>query len=299
MQDWRRQKREALLGPLASLPVSRASFAADVQAYLQRVTAMPTYGQRAQHLGCWLEALGRDRTRASITTADVERVMQDWLRAGLAPATVRKRRVSLLAVWHRLDGRTASNPVRESVAPPEPKPEVRGLDYPTITRILQHMPESKTKTRVQIIAWTGLPPGMVKQITPADIDWRAKTLRTRPRRKGAGVAATELPLLPQAVTALRALDRAGAYGPFATPAAARSWHRACRRADVVPIRLYDLRHSYAVLIYRTTGDLATTARLLLHSTTRMTERYARGATGDVDRAALRLVVGHLKGRKRA
>jgi len=283
MRAWIQAQRATHQAPAPA----RGSFGADVAAYLPRVTALVSYDQRRKQLGMWLHALGADRPRASITTADVDRVIQGWLLEGLAAGTVRKRRMVLLALWHTLDGRQAPNPVRASLCPREPKPEARGLPYETILRVLAAMRPSTSRLRITVLAWTGLPPGMLGQVQPADLNLEARTLRVRPRRKGAGVEARTLPLLPQAVEAFRAFDAAQAYGPYSIPSCNSVFVRACHRTrPVVPgVSLYDLRHSFGTMLYRVTKDLATVARFLLHANVAMAQRYAAGALQDVDRAA--------------
>jgi integrase len=283
IEAWRAQTKAVR----AVRPIGRGSFSADIRDYLKRVSAMPTYGQRKQHLQLWLDALGAERPRGLITAAEIDEVMQGWLNAGTAPATVRKRRTALLACWNRLDGKDRPNPVRGSHAPPEPRPHARGLGYDRIRQVLAVMPASKTRARLAVMAWTGLPPSILQAITPADVNLKAKTLRVRPRRKGAGSDARVLTLLPQAVAALREFDRLNAYGKFTSAPMGVSFHRACRKLDppLEDVKVYDLRHSFLTLLYRTTHDLATVARFGLHSSLSTTARYALGAVGDVDREA--------------
>jgi integrase len=294
LQKWRTDQRVKYAG----VEVNAGSFAADIRDYLSQVSAMPTYRQRAAHLELWARALGRDRSRASITTADINRVLNHWLKTpskpakgakgrpsaptGIAPATVRKRRTALLSLFTTLDGEDAQNPVRASVNPRPPKAEARGMDYATIARILDAMPESVTKRRVAVIAYTGLPPALLETIRAGDVDLRAGTVRVQPRRKGAGVEAATLELTPQGIEAFRAL---GVYGRFAVEAANKSFQRACKRVDVLGVTLYDLRHSFGAHMYRVTKDLSTVARFLLHASLTTTERYAKSAMREVDRDA--------------
>ena len=91
------------------------------------------------------------------------------------------------------------------------------------------MPSSRGKLRITVLAWTGLPPGMLAKVQRDDLNLDAQTIRVRPRRKGAGVEARTLPLLPQAVEAFRAFDQAQAYGPYSIPSLNQVFVRACRR----------------------------------------------------------------------
>lgn len=291
MRAWLKVQRDTY----RIVKADRGSFGADIAEYLTRVTALVTYGQRKKQLDRWAHELGADRPRRTITTADIDRVLQGWLVAGLAPGTVKKRRMVLLSMWHTLDGKQAPNPVRASASPREPKPEARGLSYETIQRILDAMPPSGGKLRIAVLAWTGLPPGMLGKVQPDDLNLPEKTLRVRPRRKGAGVEARTLPLLPQAVAAFQAFDRANLYGTYSIPSLNQVFVRACKRTSppVAGASLYDLRHSFGTMLYRVTKDLATVSRFLLHANVAMSQRYAAGAMQDVDRAAAELAGKHL------
>ena len=96
MRAWIKQQRYTY----ATVKAARGSFAADVTDYRTRVTALVTYPQRSKQLAMWVAALGADRPRRTITTTDIDRVLQGWLLAGLAPGTVKKRRMVLLSMWN-------------------------------------------------------------------------------------------------------------------------------------------------------------------------------------------------------
>jgi integrase len=86
------------------------------------------------------------------------------------------------------------------------------------------------------------------------------------RRKGRGTHTTRLPLVPQAVAALREFFDAKAERRFSTSSARQSFRRACQayvkqmavkdpkeaqRLDAIlkGVRPYDLRHSYLTMTY--------------------------------------------------
>lgn len=267
--------------------VTEGTFGYEVADYLTRVSAMTSYAQRAAHLALWVQALGPERPRETITTAEIDRVIQRWIVAGLAPRTIRKRRMSFMSMWNTVDGKDAPNPIRLSQCPREPKDEARSLDYETIQQLFDLMAPSSSKTRLLVMAWTGLPPGMIGKIERADLNLTAKTLRVSPRRKGAGVEARTLPLLPQGVEVMQQFDREKLYGPFNPHSLNALFHRACKKhtPPIEGFRAYDLRHSFLTMLYKVTGDIATVARFALHANVAMSQRYTMGANFDVDRAA--------------
>lgn len=275
------------------------TLAADIEAYLRRVHAMPIIKQRTAHLALWLQALGRDRSRRSITTAEIDVVLQGWLSSGLAPGTVRKRRTALRSFFSKMDP-AKINPVKGSTNPKDPKAEAREINYLALEAAIAAMPErsvkrgatpqaSLSKIRARVIAYTGIPPGLLKTIQAHDLSLTYRTVRVGVgRRKGDGVEARTLELNAEGLAAFTAFDAANAYGPFATEALNRSFKRGCKKVGIDPrtVHMYDARHSFLSQVYRVTRDLATVGRLGLHAEgSKATARYAKGANAEVNRAA--------------
>lgn len=294
----RRAWRDAQIATTIPPPAS-GTFAADVVRYLAlpEVAARPTVDEIRTQLQRWVHTLGADRSRHSITTEDVEAVLQDWLRT-LAPATVYHRRSTLRSFFKRLDKR--AGPIEGTTCPAHYRPVDRSVPFETLTRILDAMPDERfirtgirrpsfAKLRVAVILHTAIPPAELMKLRARDFDREAAIVRMPWRDKGAGTPAHRLELSPAGVAAFIALDAAGAWGSFPEEAVTHSFKRAARKvcgADT-PIRLYDLRHSLGADAYEATKDLATVGRLLGHVPgSIVTSRYALGAHAAVDRAAV-------------
>lgn len=289
MQDWRAAQRRR-----AAVPSRRGTLADDVDAYLATVRHMPTYAERKKHLEAWVDALGGDRRRATITTAELDAVLSDWLTRPrsatnpkpLSPVSVRHRRTALRHLYRRLDGRSAPNPVAETRRPPDPPAQPRAVPLDHIRRMLLHLRPGKTRARLLVILATGLPHAAVMEISPKDVDAERAVVRVPARRKGQGAAARLLPLHPAALAAFREMARTQAWGAFSQGGMRSLVHKACDAAKVPRFTPYQLRHTAGTVIYQKTGSLDTTARLLGHSTTKMTSRYTLEAHLDVDREAM-------------
>jgi integrase len=297
MRDWRDDQVERFGG----VRTTAGSFGADIETYLGRVSAMPSYKQRAAHLELWARELGRDRPRRTISTEEIDIVLQGWLEER-APGTVRKRRTALQSFFAKMNGKKSRevNPVKAAENPIAPKPEARGIDYFRIAAAIAAMPTQRdtkkglaprlslSAIRARVLAYTGIPPGILKRVLPTDLQFTAGTVRVVPRHKGAGVEARTLPLTAEGLEAFKEFHAANAYGPFATESLNRSFKRGCARAGLDPrtVHLYDLRHSFLTALYRVTRDLATVGRLGLHAEgSKVTARYAKGADQAVDVAA--------------
>lgn len=286
------------------------SFREDADTYLKLVRAMPSFDDRAYRIRQWVEAFG-SRPRASITATEIRSVLEGWRQRGrfdggqLSPASLNQRRTALMHLYTVLDGRSAANPVKDVPAlPEEAGDQIRAQPIRVWYRLLARIgrrkwktrraknrgtPQrlSKTRARLRVMLWTGLPHAQIMKLEPQDIDWTGPRIRVSRRRKGKGHAAKWLPILPPAVTALKAFARAEAWGPFSQSAMhsalarARSdentWRRRFQRVPLPPIRSYDARHSFGTLIATLTTDERAIQDLMLHGTPRQTRRYTGGA----------------------
>lgn len=277
------------------------SLAAAVATYERRRASLPTLKQRLAHLAIWRHELGGARSLRSVTSGEIETILESWAAAGLAPATVKKRRTALQSLFVALFGKRGFNPVRATPIPKEPKAEARQIPRDAIERAIAAMPRyrstkpgappvlSLAPLRAQVLATTGLPPGLLKRVQPHDLVLVAPcSVRVGGRHKGGGVEARTIPLTAAGADAFRAFHAAQAYGPFATQSLNRAFQKGCKAAGLDPraVHLYDLRHSFLTDLYRATRDLATVARFALHAAdSKMTARYAQGANRDVDQAA--------------
>jgi len=260
---------------------------------------MPTYAQRADHLTLWLDALGRTTLRAAITPSDIRAVLQQWATAGLAPATLNKRRSALMHVWSVLDGKGARNPVRDvpKFAVPDPLP--RGRDPHEVDTLLRAAPHCRSRAVCRLMLWTGLRPEEVRRLQPDDVDLEQGILVARTAKGG---RARVVPLTSQARDAWREFLAVRAYDPehprVKTPKRKPPGHvphaaplnRWLQQHTGIPtLRVYDLRHSYGTALARRQTRLDVIGALMGHSTLELTRRYTLAAvTPDAATATHRL-----------
>jgi integrase len=313
MQAWRDQRRAELVLEKGRKP-SSGTFAHDAIRYLQAVKALPTFQERQFHILEWVQVFGV-LPRHRITPADIRRQRDLWLTTPrkvkgkmlppLAPNTVNKRLRALSNLWTVLDGKRAENPVREVPEALEAHAPPRAIPYPLIERILNALPDlgrapkgekrptaSQTKARLLVMAWTGLPPKVIGQIRPEDVQPADGTVRVWGRQKGTGTRGAILPLLPEALEAFQLMADTHAWGPYSASSVRKSFARACAKVkgelvkEGVPVgqagvldtlRPYDLRHSFATVALRQSGNLRGVSRLLLHADLRTTLRYTEAA----------------------
>lgn len=282
-----------------------STFAEDVATYLAQVQTMPTYRWRSDDLDRWLAVLGRSRSRASITSSVIRAQLERWRADGYAASTVNHRRTALMHLWTVLDGKSAPNPARDvprySTDPAPPA----ALSPAAVRALLAAMPESQTKARLLVMAWTGWPQAQLTRLEPADIAWN-KAVYVRGRKKGRGVPGVWLPLLPAAWRALRLFKRYGCWGTFSTSSMRAAFRRAAEkvaknpklskalRAEVADVTPYQLRHSFGTLIAGVTQDDRAVQTLMLHADIRQTHRYTSATVDPRTAAAVGRVRRHLQ-----
>jgi integrase len=214
-------------------------------------------------------------------------------------------------------------------------PGGRAVDYELIARVLAKMPDvgqsanghgkrarkdaiprpkvNKTKLRLTLMAYTGLPPQLITEIQPkvdVKLNLDPPELRVRPRKKGGGTDPRWIELNPQGAEALRACIEHGAMGDFSRHAAYKSWMAAAvkvieeqiangedpmrhemgpqtrtrngktvTRTVIKPlVRPYDLRHSFITKSLKDAdGNLPGVQHAAIHSTPQQTMMYGEGA----------------------
>ena len=286
-------KERLTLKKAGALDVERESatadtLRADAATYLSTLTGRHK-ADADDILTHWVTAFG-DRHRDAITAVDVRQQLAAW---GKAPSTLNHRRQVLSSLYKSLNGANGYNPVREVPKVRERYDTPRSLSYSVITAILDQMGPTQSRARFAVMAYTGLPQAQMAQLTPADVDLKAKTVRVSPRRKGKGSPGRTLPLSPQAVQAFKDFAAANCWGEFSRSSSAKAFRNAVKNARAtrkdIPqsIRAYDLRHSFLTEIYRKTGDIHAVSHLALHSTPAQTARYAQSAVKDRMAEAIR------------
>lgn len=239
MRAWRERQIETFGDATAG------SFGADVADYLTRVTAMPSYTQRAAHLSLWTADLGRDRPRG---THHPHRDRSSP--PGLAHDVVAGDRAetpdrAAIALRHaRRDVCEEPGPRLGESARPR-----TGAARPRLPHDRAHPcadarpagcetrrgPAASAREVARRRPRVHRPPAVSPAtLTPHDTNFIAGTGLARARRKGQGAAARTLLLTADGLAALHAFHAAKAYGPFATEAINRSFKRAARRVGVDP-----------------------------------------------------------------
>ena len=261
----------------------------DIARYLALLPAGRTRDDAEDLLAHWGRVYGH-QPRHALTAPILHAQLLAWHRDGAAPQTCNHRRRVLVTLTTTLDGPDAANFPRACPKLPVPRPEPRGLPWATIAALLDTMRPSATKTRLQVIAHTGLPHATLARIQPQDLhlDGPRPYAVIRPRRKGAGVAARAVPLTADGAAALAAFAREGLCGkPFSNSSMHKAFTLAAQKVGApAGVRPYDLRHSYAVRLYAATRDVQAVAALMLHSSLTTTARYAAQAVAPNAQAAV-------------
>jgi len=302
MQAWRR-KTAAELHVTREARATKGALGFDVARYmkLEKVKAMPTFHERERHLAFWVEKLGATRQRTDIDKNDIEDV---YLRLTTEPrsatdprpyavSTANNMLRALSNVWRRLDPNGSSNPVREVEELDEPKgdPQGRAIPYQTFVAILAAMedrgraekkgdtrPEvSKTKIRLRCMGYSQICEGQLMRVEPEHLNLEAGTLWLTERFKGSGADPVLTPLTRPAIEAFRDFDRHNLYGPFSGSSVWKSFNTAAERAGFPPVRVHDLRHTFAAALGEASKDDRAAQFALQHGNIETTARYTQSS----------------------
>ena len=263
----------------------------DARAYLEAVKAMPTFADRQRHIEEWIAVFG-SRVRDTIASSEIRAQLQTWrtetrtAKVGthhtkdvvLSASAVNHRRTALMHLYTVLDGKAAHNPVRD--VPPFQEPAIvpRAMTYAQIRAVFQAMPDSKSKARLMVLAYTGIPHAQIMRLTEQDVDLRRAVVRVEGRKKGGGTKARSMPLTKDGIAAFKLMRTEDAWGRFSQSTLRRLFREACAAAKVKgTFTPYDLRHSFGTEIYRRSGDIRATQLLMGHAKESQTHRYTGAA----------------------
>lgn len=323
VKEWREDARSALRKDRAQrekAQPAKGTLAADVSTYLDTIAEPQRRKFAAILMTHWSDAFGR-RSRHDLTALDIKTQLATWRTTGAAVSTVNHRRTELKNFYRALDGKKVERELFDEVPRyVEDDPEPRGLPYDLVDRILEALPDrgrptgegkgtrptvSKSKAILRALAYTPIPPAQLRLVQRHHVDWTAGEVDVERRRKGKGTRSRRIPLLPQGLEALRAMDVANAWGAFSSGSLYKTFQRAVKKvvediagseldadqkevllALLKHVRPYDLRHSFAAQAYRSSKDRAAVAALLDHRDEKTTSRYILRTIPDNVRAAV-------------
>lgn len=304
-------KRLRLARKRAEGPQPRGRFADDAKRYLALnvVKAMPSYTDRTREVQRWVKVFG-PRVRSSLAPREINEQLQAWRSAGASGSSVNKYRTALMSLFTVLDGRSAANPVRDTAVFEETRAESRAQPYELLERILNAVPAdrtrptkgkkgsakggSKSRVRLELMAWTGMAPVQMKGLQPEHFSVKERWYVSPPRRKGSRRRhprpLVRKPMPRRAIAVFKRFAELECWGDFSTRSLRHTWMRAHKKVEkamrkelndpefTLPrIRIYDLRHSFATELLRQTGSLDLVGEMLDHTSRETTKRYSLGA----------------------
>lgn len=289
------------------------TLARDVETYLPLLADRPRLQQaREFELAWWCERFGQ-RARWSLQAVELETALTALTADGYAASTVNKYRTALYHLCSRLDGKRADNPLRDVPRRREPDPLPRAIPYNVIDAIFDAMPAIPAKPFLQVMAYTGLPPALIRTIEVPDYNVADASLLARGRKKGGGVRPRRLPLTPRGVEAVERFLEAGRPNVpkwdqrrtlrkaikalcatlEADPKTAKAG--AALRVELATCTPYTLRHSFLTEVQLATGNIHATQHMGLHADVKTTQRYTLAAVAPELQAVAVLLAGRRVG----
>jgi len=283
------------------------------------------------HLRAHIKPLLGDLQVSDVEERDIVRLVDQLVRAGRAPKTIR----NVLGTMHSLvdlalrDGLIAHNPCRFAEVPRDDRdPEIRFLTPGEVERVLAATPGSDSAqtertwwpvVRLLILtaAMTGMRKGELRALRWSDLDWGALKLRVHRSyvRGQFGTPKTRrsvraIPLASRLVEELEQHHRTTAWNAdsdlvLAHPHTGRPldharllqhFKAALIRANVRPVRLHDLRHTFATQVAASGQvSLRTLQEWMGHCDAKTTQIYADYMPGEREAELIDLAFAHSHG----
>jgi len=295
LEDLRAAAHLGIQAPAAS--AGSTTLQADVKEYLKAKAAMPSINDRTQRMTWWCSQLGPRRSRDTVTAIEIRQQLQELIKSGRSSATAKQYYIALHDFYKIMDeGQVAKNPCKTVDRPkevatvwtlPSLEDAERAIDHATVSR---KGPQGKKKiakppadqdtdnrARLRVLLWTGWPGMILKKLREKDINWQAETVIVHARLKGGGTRPRTVPLLPQAVKALKAYVALGISGDFSNSSLNKALKRGCARTGVPEFNPYKLRHLLGTTASKLSNDERGVSELMLHSDPRQTRRYTEHA----------------------
>lgn len=292
---WREKQIGRRMADVEPLPKTGRTFAQDVRVYLEVISGLVTYQNRVGWLTRWMDALGRDRPRADISSEEIRRVLERWRRSGLSPATLNLRLITLRHLWTTLDGRSSLNIVKDIDLYPVTFSGWALPSWDQALKAVNAVTGQRERDRLRLFLWTGWPPSQMKLIRPERVNWKTLEVKMPGRKKGRGTPDVTLPILPQAATMLREYIRHKSWmDPWHNSTLGRALEAGCKAVGIPPFRPYWLRHIFGTMVATIVKDDRAVSELLQHRTTQMTRRYTVNSVQPRVKAAVQLVRKRLR-----
>jgi len=226
-----------------------------------------------------------DRKLSDITAVDIDVYKQKRLSEGVKQNTVARELVVIRNLFYHAASRNkffGKNPVAQSGIPSVNDKKERVLTIDEEKRLLDASPKY-LKDAIQLALNTGMRRGEILGLRWDWIDFN-ENLITLPQTNTKNQEMRKVPVnqLIRKILLERKLLSGGSDFVFPSEESRtghiywlnRSFKRACRLADIEGLRFHDFRHTAATRLVEAGIPLHVVAKLLGHSTVKITERYS-------------------------
>jgi integrase len=315
----------------ATRPVERArvsELTATYLAGLERNGRKPSHIRSSgYHVSTWIDPFLGELEAHTLDERDVRRLIDRMIRAGRAPKMIRNvlgtlHGVLQIAVDRRMLDRNPCTAVQGPVV--RPATDIRFLTGPEIARLLDAAPGDST-TQAERDQWpvvrllvltavsSGLRLGELRGLRWQDLDTGAMKIRVRHSYVHGILASPKsrrsvrtVPLSAELMSELNAHHKTTPWNadtdyvlahphtgnPLSETRLREHYSAALKRADVRPVRVHDLRHTFATLV-AASGEVSirTLQEWMGHESITTTQRYADYFPGHDEAAQLDRALG--------
>ncbi|MHB1283336.1 MAG: tyrosine-type recombinase/integrase [Metallibacterium scheffleri] len=221
---------------------------------------------------------------ARIGSQDVAAMRDAWQRAGLKPASIKRRMVTLAHVfavaareWGLVE---LVNPVRTVRLEPENNARTRRVSEAEIDALCAATGSAALASFIRLAVETAMRRGELCALRWENVDLKARTAHLPHTKNG---SARDVPLSSRAIAALRALPRRidGQVFGLRPDSVTQAFERAAVRASIDNVRFHDLRHEATTRLSDKLPNLLELAAVTGHKDLRMLKRYYHPRAADL------------------
>lgn len=262
--------------PAGTFRAARTAYLRD-EAHRLRPQSLKRYESLTAHADRWFG----DAALPAIVGADVVKMTDALLEAGLAPSHVRTIRNLTVAILRHAQERGLIERIPDvpkmKMGRDENTPEVEVLDLEVAERIISHLPEPE-RTMSTLMLWTGLRPSELVALDPENVTDSMILVRSTKVQSTGGENAPKTRRGKRDVDLNRDARAAAAELTFPVPSTYKRWSERWRgaqaKARVAYVPLKTLRHTNASLRLAAGQSVPYVAQQLGHSPEVLLSTYA-------------------------
>ena len=230
---------------------------------------------------------------SNITKGIIERYVRECRNEGRSDGTTRRELAHLTAALNHAHAEGRLTHVPKVKLPPSPPPRERVLSGEEITKLLDACVTSHVRAFVILALNTGQRPGAIETLRWEQVDFEERIIHfEKDGKRQTNKRARPVPMNAEVYSLLLELNAEAdtecvlEYGGKTAGCTKRAFDRTCKKAGLVGVSRYTLRHTFGTSLYLQGVHEKTIADLMGHTTAQTTTKHYLKSNTDILRKAV-------------